>query len=285
MKQADNQFNERWLRRTAAQFPFPHTPDVRAGVRATIRLQARTPEHGVSLPRFSRLGPLAAVLAMLLLAASLLFVPQVRASVVAFLRAGGITIFITDPTPTVASRPILDPTPPAVQPPTATPGSPTAAPASSGATGPGGAAQPGFLVPATPVSLAQAEEALQGAVALASSLPPFGAPQGIYVDDGADARVAILVWDSKDGRHIVLYAIAGIDFAYKMADDVVTATVRGAQAFWVDGLHRFILRDGEFLTWETMSGSVLIWTEGDLTYRLEGATSLEEARTLAESLE
>jgi hypothetical protein len=116
-------------------------------------------------------------------------------------------------------------------------------------------------------------------------MSPFGAPHDVYVDDEAAPQVAILVWDAEDGRQLALYAIAGTGFAYKMADDVVTTTVRGSQAFWVDGFHRFILRDGDSLTWETMRGSVLIWTEGDLTYRLEGAASLEEARTFARSLE
>jgi hypothetical protein len=281
MKQADDQVIERLLRRSASQFPYPPTPDVHAHVRAAIRSRRPTPRQPVSLPRPPlRLAPLSLALAVLLLLASLLLVPQVRASVRQLLRAGGITIFITDPTPTATAPGIRNPAPAAISPATATP----AAPATAAAPPSGEPGQAGLLVPATPISLAQAVEALQVAT-LPSSLPPFGAPQGIYVDDESAATVAILLWDLKDGRQIVLYAIGGTDFAYKMADEVVTATVRGSQAFWVDGLHRFILRDGDFLTWETVRGSVLIWTEGDLTYRLEGAASLEEARTLAESLE
>lgn len=275
MKQVDDQVIERLLRRSAPQFPYPTTPDVRAHVRAAIRSQRPTPPRIASLPRPRlRLAPLSLALAILLLLASLLLVPQVRASVLQLLRAGGITIFITDPTPTATTPDIQNPTPAVITPATATPAPPSGEPG-----------QAGFLVPATPVSLAQAAEALPGTAALPSSLPPFGAPQDIYVDDESHATVAILVWNLEEGRHIALYAIGGTDFAYKLADDVVTTTVRGSQAFWVDGLHRFILRDGEFLTWETVRGSVLIWTEGDLTYRLEGAASLQEARTLAESLE
>lgn len=263
MNQVDDAHVHNWLRQTAAQFPYPPPPDVRSTVRRQIQ-----PATQVPWPRV-RLAPVWAMLALLLLAASLLLVPQVRAAVLQLLRAGGITILVTEPTPQPAVLPTAVPQG-AAPPATATPSTVDA--------------QPSFLLPVAPVSLAQAQEAFAPLPPFPSSLPPYGAPQDVYVDDERQAQVAILVWPREADRPLVLYAIAARDFATKQVDALATTDVNGHEAYWIEGPHGFILQDGEMWDTQSASGEVLIWSDGDLTYRLEGAASLDEAQDLAAAL-
>lgn len=273
MNQVDDLHVDNWLRQTAAEFPYPQTPDVRQAVRRRIQPQsgppAKTPAPSRRLPR---LAPMWALLTVILLAASLLLVPQVRAAVIQLLRAGGITIFVAEPTPHPAVTPADDPraaAPPATA--TIPSRSPTASP-------------PSFLVPVTPVSLADAAEALDATSALPTSLSPYGAPHEVYVDDEDEAQVVILLWFAAEERRYLLYVIAARDFATKQVNELQTTTVDEHEAFWIEGPHGFILQGGDLWDTQTASGAVLIWSDGDLTYRLEGASSMEEARQLAEAL-
>lgn len=73
-----------------------------------------------------------------------------------------------------------------------------------------------------------------------------------------------------------------------LGSDVVYTDVRGAPAFWVSGAPHFFYyeeRDGE-VRQETvrLAGDVLLWEDGGVTYRVEGADSLRDARRIAESL-
>lgn len=73
-----------------------------------------------------------------------------------------------------------------------------------------------------------------------------------------------------------------------MGSDVTYTDVEGLPAFWIAGTPHFFFyeeRDGEVRR-ETvrLAGDVLVWEEGGVTYRVEGARSLEDARRIAESL-
>jgi hypothetical protein len=68
---------------------------------------------------------------------------------------------------------------------------------------------------------------------------------------------------------------------------VTETTVNGERAVWTEGVHLLVLRaaggEMEFLQF-FVNGNVLIWTVGEVTYRLEGTFTLEEAVALGESL-
>jgi uncharacterized protein (AIM24 family) len=74
-------------------------------------------------------------------------------------------------------------------------------------------------------------------------------------------------------------------YAYKGSETLEMTEVNGNQAFWLVGPHYFRLRDSSAEEWLFVEGSVLIWWDGDVTYRLEGAESLEKALRIAESLQ
>jgi hypothetical protein len=53
---------------------------------------------------------------------------------------------------------------------------------------------------------------------------------------------------------------------------------------WIEGAHPLQFETGDFDVQIIVDSNVLIWTEGAVTYRLEGQLSLDEAIQLAESL-
>ena len=67
-------------------------------------------------------------------------------------------------------------------------------------------------------------------------------------------------------------------------DDIAEVRVNGRPSFWIDDPHELhvIARDGT----ETfrVDGNVLIWSRGDVTYRLETSLGLPQAIALAESV-
>lgn len=252
MKQAEDVNIEPWLRRVASDFDYPATPDFGALV------QRRDAQQRMGLPR--RIQPAWAILALLLALSMLMLVPQVRAAVMAVLRSGGITVFVSEPVETSAAN---TPSPPAV---------------SIGGEG----LEAEFLAPVVATSPEEAQEAFGRPHRLPVALGTAGAPGQAYVDDLESAQIAVLVWERQDALPYTLYVMKQATFAYKMADAATTTTVGDVQALWVQGPHGFRLEQGEF--WQETAGSVLIWTVGELTYRLEGAASLGEAQQFAESL-
>jgi hypothetical protein len=67
---------------------------------------------------------------------------------------------------------------------------------------------------------------------------------------------------------------------------VIYAEVRGGPGYWLEGdRHRVVFRAGGGDVLESRAaGNVLIWEEGPVLLRLEGARSLEEARRIAGTL-
>ena len=66
--------------------------------------------------------------------------------------------------------------------------------------------------------------------------------------------------------------------------------VRGVPGFWITGArHEIVYRDPatDQILFKTrrLAGNVLIWEAGDVTYRLEGAKTLADARAVARNLE
>ena len=252
---------EQIVRETAVSFPYPPTPDV-AGA---VRRRRLAPKRRVFLTRRRLAWALALAL---LLVGGLMAVPQVRAAVLEMLRIGALRIFIAEPTPT---------------PETAV-----------------GAAAP---VTATPPALNAALSSLAGATTLAEAAaqapfpilapPDWPPPDQVFVqklpDTGVDWSVVILVWlepGRSDQARLSLYQIGAQYYGFKRAttDIVQETTVRGQPAFWVEGPHPLQLQDGRYQDWLFVEGSVLLWADGNVTYRLESDLPLAEAVGLAESL-
>ncbi|MBK8904783.1 MAG: hypothetical protein IPM53_26625 [Anaerolineaceae bacterium] len=235
---------EKQVEQWAAAFEFPPTPDIAGKVRPLL---AAPPKKTFQPGR-----RLAWALVLLLLAASLLAVPGVRAAIVEILRAGGITIFVGEETSVDEIPPLLSEQLPAFT---------------------------------EPITLDEAVARFPN-VQLPTELPP---PDDVLLHEEPvwDTAVIFLWRDEADPQEIALslYQINVAQYAYKGSDMLETTEVNGNPAFWVIGPHYFRLRGSSPEAWLFVEGSVLIWWEGEMTYRLEGAESLEVALRIAESLE
>jgi hypothetical protein len=65
---------------------------------------------------------------------------------------------------------------------------------------------------------------------------------------------------------------------------VQETSVNGQRAIWAVGPYPLRLRNSDLQFMRLIEGHVLIWTDGDLTYRLETDSSVEDAIKVAESL-
>jgi len=236
---------EKQVAQWAAAFEYPPTPDIAGKVRPLLTKSAP--------PKVQPSRRLAWVLALLLLAASLLAVPGVRAAIVEILRAGGITIFVGEETSVDDIPPLLSEQLPAFT---------------------------------EPITLDEAVARFPN-VQLPTELPP---PDDVLLHEEPvwDTAVIFLWRDEADPQEIglSLYQIHLPQYAYKGSDMLEMTEVNGKQAFWLVGPHYFRLRGSSSPeAWLFVEGSVLIWWDGEVTYRLEGADSLEEALRIAESLQ
>jgi hypothetical protein len=206
-------------------------------------------------------------LAVLLLGG--LAVPQVRAGLVEFLQFGVIRIFLV--TPTAA--------PPAPTP-TGTPMIPTPEPT----------LLPSLLNLAGRTTLAAAREAAPFPLRLPAYPPDLGEPDHVFLQD-LDGTAVVLVWldPAQPGQvrlslHYLTSPALGWKGAKEPPDIVQFATVNGREAVWTSGGYVIQIRTGDWDFRRLVEGHVLIWTEGDLTLRLEADLPLAEAVKIAESL-
>lgn len=232
------------VRKTAASFSYPPTPDIAAGVRQ--RLAKPGP----------RRRPLALAYALLLLAllAGLLAVPPVRAALVNVIRAGAISIFVGEPTATPAAANEM----------------------------PALATQ--LATVAEPVTPAQAQAQFRHPL---QAPPLLGEPDEVWLHQVDRHTAVIFIWRSKAQPQEItasLYQIDAAQYAYKGAQQLEITAVNEQRAFWIKGPHPFLLQDDTLEFRQLTAGSVLLWWAGDVTYRLEGASSMAEAVSLAESL-
>ena len=141
-------------------------------------------------------------------------------------------------------------------------------------------------------------ERLAGFDVLLPTKPDLGSPDAAYIN----GQRAALVWNSRPdlpetlspGVGLVLSEFRGnVDegFFQKIlgSDSTLTrVTVGGSRGYWINGAPHFFMYvdpDGKFLQDDhRVVGDVLLWTKGDVTYRLETSLGLEAAIKLAESL-
>jgi hypothetical protein len=121
----------------------------------------------------------------------------------------------------------------------------------------------------------------------------LGEPDRIFLQD-LDGPAVILAWlDSAQPSQpkLILYELSSNVMATKMIDEstlLTETTVNGLPALWLHGPHMVEIYTSGGRSVEPrrlVEGNVLNWQEGGITYRLEGALTLQEAIRIAESLE
>jgi len=233
----------------AQAFPYPETPNVGRGFREKLAERSRP---RIVPPSYRR--ALALACALLLVLASLLAVPQVRAAVWEWLQIGAIRIFNPESVP----APTIPPAP-----------------------------TPDLLQLGSPVTLNEAQEALDFPVL---QPPDLGPPDATYLQETYGSGVVSLVWfDAAAPAQIraMLWQLGIPEFVRKWVylDQMQETTVNGNPAFWLTGPHPLQLLDQNASPPRLVTNTVLTWTDGSVTYRLEGDFTLEEAIHLAESME
>ncbi len=253
------------LRKLAQEMPYPRTPDFAPLVRPTRKMTIRSRS-----PLRLAVG---AALAILLLAAALFAVPSVRAEIVRFIQVGVVRIFTAapdgTPLPTHAQAPAtatLNPVQDAVQTPVFRPLS---------------------LNPAGESGLLEAEQKAGFPLRLPAYPTDLGPPDKVYFQE--DGPTAILIWldpRQPERARLSLYQIGhGSVLVKKMQPEVEEVQVNGEYAVWTDGPYLLEIAGGGYRETRLVEGHTLIWSEGELTYRLETDLPLEEAVRIAESLE
>jgi hypothetical protein len=244
--------DEMILQKVAAQFPYPPTPDIAQAVRLRLGQQP-------AYRRSYRLAWFAAVVVVFL--AALLAVPPVRAQLAEWIQVGVVRIFLGGATPTPEPTTLPRPTPTLL---------------------------PSLLDLDGETTLDTARQLAGFPVPLPSYPPDLGLPDHVFLQQ-MDAPFVILVWGDKQHPGKVALSLQiftpGSVAAEKWSPTTITqTTVNGNDAAWVTGPYLLRLRNGNFDLRRLVEGNVLVWTQDGLTYRLETASSLEEAVKIAESI-
>jgi hypothetical protein len=260
---------ENQLLSIAKKMDYPRTPDI-AG-RVMSRIQPATKS------RFISKGWAWSLTLILVLFFSLMLIPPARAAILEFIQIGIVRIF---PRPT--ETPIESPqtaTPESFAPVTATPDLESSTLL----------ADLSRFAGETTLSQAQNLLASYYPILLPTYPPDLGEPDYVFVQD-ASGSLTVLVWlDPNDPEKILmsLHFIPEGSWAIKKVEPTVIeeTTVNGQRAMWTVGPYPLVLSSGGIEYTRLIEGGVLIWTEGNITYRLETALPLEEAIKIAESLQ
>lgn len=253
---------EKQLHSIAAGMKYPRTPDIAGFVMPYLRHSTR--------PRLLSRPFAWSLTIVLILLSSLLLIPPARAAIIEFIQIGIVRIF-----PAPIESPAIA-TPESIMPMTATP-----------------AAQSSTLITlldeiAGETKLANAREIVEYPILLPTYPPNLGLPNHVYVQN-ANGSMTILVWvdAQQPGRAAMsLHFIPeGTWVIEKFHPTVIEETeVNGRRAIWAAGPYPLMLRNGNMDFMRLVDGHVLIWADGDITYRLETNLLLEEAIRIAESL-
>lgn len=260
--------NEEKLRALASGLDYPRTPDIAGRVTTRLRTSTR--------PRFSIRTLAWSLSILILLCSSLMLIPPVRAAILEFIQIGVVRIFPRSVEPTV--EPIVTATPDHITQPTV-PVAPTESPSS-------------LLLLLNRIAgetkLANAQETTPYPILLPAYPADLGQPDRVYVQP-ADGVMTILVWvDPQQPGHVTMslhFIPAGHWAINKFGPVVIQETkVNGQRALWAEGPYPLVMKNGDMEVMRLIDGYVLIWSQGDITYRLETDQSLEEAIKTAESL-
>ncbi len=251
---------ERWVRRQAAVFPYPPTPD-RHKISPDLSRQ-KSWQLDLSRPAY-RLA-----VTLVVLVAALMAVPSVRAAVLEWIQVGAVRIFL--PGEMAGSEPGFEI--PSIL-------------------------APSMLDLAGQTTIAEASERAGFEILLPSFPENLGGPDRVYYQELDGGPAVILLWlDPMDPNRILLSLlqlgpntfVAKDGFAVtKDGPGAVSELAVGTnKAVWLEGRHLLILYQAD----ETgpvgieVSANVLLWEEGGITYRLESELEREQAVLIAESL-
>jgi hypothetical protein len=265
---SDMEFENK-LRSIAQGMEYPHTPNIAGSVTARLRSSTR--------PRFSSKALAWSLTIIILLCSSLMLIPPVRAAILEFIQIGVIRIFPRSVEPTV--EPIV----------TATPDH---AARSEGTVTPNESSASLLSLLdqiAGETELATAREITPYPILLPTYPANLGQPDRIYVQE-VDGVMTILVWiDPQQPGRVTMslhFIPAGHWAINKFGPMVIQETqVNGQRALWAEGPYPLVMKNRDMEVTRMIDGHVLIWSQGDITYRLETDQSLEEAVNIAESLE
>ena len=240
---------ERDLRALGAALELPPTPDVASAVRTRIARRTRR--------RFERRRALVIALAMLVAAfAAVMAVPQARTAVLEWLGLRGVRI---ERVP---------------EPPKAPPGA--------------------ELALGERVTLEEARRRA-GFPVRVPARPDLAAPDAVYFSEThvSGGYVALVYGSEKRAVLLVTQFRASIEerFLHKVAGAgtrIERVTVAGGRGDWLEGeVHEvvYVGRDGNpIVDTRRLAGNTLLWEHGEVTLRLEGDLTKEEALRIAESM-
>ena len=137
--------------------------------------------------------------------------------------------------------------------------------------------------------LTSAKETVPYAILLPTYPADLGQPDHIYVQD-AEGVMTILVWTDPEQPERVTMSLHFIPAGHWAINkfgpvNIQETEVSGQKAIWAVGPYPMIMSDGQIRVERLIDGHVLIWADGDITYRLETDLPLDEAIKIAESLE
>lgn len=257
---------ETQLRTIAQQMNYPHTPDIAGRVMPRV--------HPTMKPRFFSRRFAWSLTLILVLFVSLMLIPPARAAIIEFIQIGIVRIF---PRPTESPIEI---------PPTSAPGTMVPLTATPNA--------PNDFLPfldrlAGETTLTEAQTVVKYPILLPTYPADLGEPDLVFVQD-ADGAMTILIWlDPGDPKKVSLslhIIPVGSWAIHKAAPVTIQETiVNGQRAVWAVGPYPLRYSNGNLDFTRLIDGYVLIWTDGEITYRLESALPMEEAIKIAESLQ
>jgi len=267
MSELERELFEQRLISIANRLDYPRTPDIAAAVMTRLRPSTR--------PRFTARKLAWSLTIILVLISSVLSIPTARAAIIEFIQIGIVRIFPRPTEPPIDT--IGTATPQAITPMTVTPSllSSTLVPSLSQLAG--------------ETTLAGAQRRVNYSILLPTYPPDLGQPDYVFVQD-AEGEMTILVWlDPRQPDQVLMslhFVPLGSWAIDKAEPKVIEETdVNGQRAIWATGPYPLRLYNGDLDFRRLIDGQVLIWAEGDITYRLETGLSLEEALKIAESLQ
>jgi hypothetical protein len=266
------------LTRAARTLTYPPSPDVsRAVIR---RLAARRPGH-------ARRGWVLVGVTLALILVVILAVPPVRAAVLEWIRLGAVRIFLAEPSPTLNPTSAPQSTLPAVL---STP-NPRTTPADKAPTDePVPTPLQSVLDLSGETSLEKIQAKHLGFKVTLPAFPPgLGLPEHVYYQQEG-WPVVVLVWMDPAHPQAVRLVLSetnadSIIFQKMAVESVQNSLVNGLPALWVKGPYMLLTGSGDMAQARLVENShTLIWTIGELTYRLETSDDLETAVKIAESI-
>ena len=268
MTELQQELFEKQLVSIAREMDYPRTPDIAGSV---VRRLSAKGMGGRGQGRFISRRLAWSLAVILVLFSSLMLIPPARAAILEFIQIGIVRIFRSE------TAPITPPqaAPSALVPVTATPTAQSLIPLLERLAG--------------ERSLEGAQQIVDYPILLPSYPPELGEPDRVFVQD-AEGDMTILVWIDPENPAQVLMSLhmipSGSWAVEKMNPALVQeTTVNGQRAIWAVGPYPLQFSNGDLDFVRLIDGHVLIWADGEVTYRLETNLDLEEALRVAESLE